>query len=142
MVRRSYRVGKGPAILLSTTDHRKLYTANWADDSRSVIDLKSAAHSLRDKYQAFERQRQLALVMFKSHADSIAAEQSSGDKIHAMRIAQVSLESTGEALSFVADEIKDRFEDELAEVPELDDPDPLADPLIDNVKPARKKRHR
>jgi YVTN family beta-propeller protein len=41
MVRRSYRVGKGPAILLSTPDHRKLYTANWADDSLSVIDLKS-----------------------------------------------------------------------------------------------------
>ncbi len=87
------------------------------DRHQAVIDLKSAAHSLRDKYQAFERQRQLALVMFKSHADSIAAEQTSGDKIHAMRIAQVSLESTGEALSFVADEIKDRFEDELAEVP-------------------------
>jgi YVTN family beta-propeller protein len=40
-VRRSYRVGKGPAILLTTPDRAKLYTANWADDSVSVIDLGS-----------------------------------------------------------------------------------------------------
>jgi hypothetical protein len=87
------------------------------DRHQAVIDLKAAAHSLRDKYQAFERQRQLALVMFKAHEDSVAAEKASGDKINAMRIAQVSLESTGEALEFTADVIKDQFEDELAEVP-------------------------
>lgn len=40
-VERSYRVGKGPAILLSTPDNTKLYTANWADDSVSSIDLQS-----------------------------------------------------------------------------------------------------
>lgn len=32
-------VGMGPAILLATPDHQKLYTANWKDDSISAIDV-------------------------------------------------------------------------------------------------------
>jgi YVTN family beta-propeller protein len=34
-------VGKGPAIIASTPDHKKLYTANWADNTVSVIDTAS-----------------------------------------------------------------------------------------------------
>lgn len=32
-------VGAGPAILLGTPDHKKLYSANWADDTVSAIDV-------------------------------------------------------------------------------------------------------
>ena len=31
-------VGAGPAIILATSDHKKLYTANWADNSVTRID--------------------------------------------------------------------------------------------------------
>lgn len=34
-------VGKGPAILLATPDEKKLYTANWADDTVSAIVIES-----------------------------------------------------------------------------------------------------
>lgn len=32
-------VGEGPAIILATPDNQKLYTANWADDTVSAIDV-------------------------------------------------------------------------------------------------------
>jgi YVTN family beta-propeller protein len=32
-------VGKGPAVLLATPDNKKLYTANWSDNSISAIDI-------------------------------------------------------------------------------------------------------
>lgn len=34
-------VGKGPAILLATPDQKKLYTANWADETISAIAVES-----------------------------------------------------------------------------------------------------
>jgi YVTN family beta-propeller protein len=37
----SIPVGKGPAIIIQTKDHKKLYTANWADDTVSVIDAQT-----------------------------------------------------------------------------------------------------
>lgn len=38
-VLRTIPVGQGPAILLSTPDHGQLYSANWADDTISAIDV-------------------------------------------------------------------------------------------------------
>jgi YVTN family beta-propeller protein len=38
-------VGKGPAILLSTPDKKKLYTANWLDNSISAVDV--ATHAVK-----------------------------------------------------------------------------------------------
>ncbi|MFT3925745.1 MAG: YncE family protein [Myxococcales bacterium] len=35
------KVGKGPAILLHSPDYKKLYSANWEDNSVSVIDTTS-----------------------------------------------------------------------------------------------------
>jgi YVTN family beta-propeller protein len=32
-------VGKGPAVLLATADNKKLYSANWSDNTISAIDL-------------------------------------------------------------------------------------------------------
>ena len=58
------------------------------DRQQAIVDLKAAAHALQEKYTAFGRQRELALVMFKAHADSVAKEKTSGDKIIAMREAQ------------------------------------------------------
>jgi YVTN family beta-propeller protein len=40
-VLRSIPVGRGPAIILASPDKRKLYTANWADNTISVIDRTS-----------------------------------------------------------------------------------------------------
>lgn len=80
------------------------------DRQSALIELRSAAAALQEKYTALDRQRQLALVMFKAHADSVAAEKTSGDKIYAMRIAQASLESTGEALAGLAESVKDSLE--------------------------------
>lgn len=37
----SIPVGKGPAIILATSDYAKLYTANWGDNSVSAIDAKA-----------------------------------------------------------------------------------------------------
>jgi len=36
-------VGQGPAILLATPDGRQLYTANWADDTVSAVDVETEA---------------------------------------------------------------------------------------------------
>jgi YVTN family beta-propeller protein len=38
---RTIKVGAGPAIILATPDRKKLYTANWADNSVSAIDVAS-----------------------------------------------------------------------------------------------------
>ncbi|MGH7436051.1 MAG: hypothetical protein ACRENE_10295 [Polyangiaceae bacterium] len=36
------KVGKGPAVLLATPDKKKLYTANWSDNTVSAVDVASA----------------------------------------------------------------------------------------------------
>ncbi len=36
-------VGKGPAILLATPDNKKLYTANWSDNTLSSVDVATSA---------------------------------------------------------------------------------------------------
>ncbi len=77
------------------------------DRHQAVVDLKAAGGALQERLVAFGRQRELAEVMFKAHADSVAKEKSSGDKIYSMRIAQVSLETTGDVLQGAADLVKD-----------------------------------
>jgi YVTN family beta-propeller protein len=37
------KVGKGPAILLATADGKKLYTANWLDNTISVVDVAAGS---------------------------------------------------------------------------------------------------
>lgn len=37
----SYAVGRGPAIIVATPGQKKLYTANWQDNTVSVIDVAS-----------------------------------------------------------------------------------------------------
>jgi YVTN family beta-propeller protein len=39
---KSIGVGRGPAIVLSTPDDAQLYTANWADNTVSVVDLATS----------------------------------------------------------------------------------------------------
>jgi hypothetical protein len=80
------------------------------DRNQAVVDLKAAAAALQERLAAFGRQRELAEVMFKAHADSVAKEKASGDKIYSMRIAQVSLETTGDVLQGAADLVKDTLE--------------------------------
>jgi YVTN family beta-propeller protein len=44
---RHISIGQSPAILLGTPDHKKLYSANWGDDTLSAIDIASeAVHSI------------------------------------------------------------------------------------------------
>jgi YVTN family beta-propeller protein len=35
-------VGKGPAVLLATSDNKKLYTANWSDNTISAVDIATS----------------------------------------------------------------------------------------------------
>ena len=47
-------VGRGPAILLETPDHSKLYTANWADNSVSAVKLATReVHAIKESGQPF-----------------------------------------------------------------------------------------
>jgi YVTN family beta-propeller protein len=47
-------VGRGPAILLETADHSKLYTANWADNSVSSVKLSTReVHTIKEDGQPF-----------------------------------------------------------------------------------------
>ena len=86
------------------------------DRSQAAVDLKASAHALAQQAAALDQQRKLALIMFKSHEDSVAAEKSAGDQVRSMRIAQVSLEATGAVLSNVAEFLKDAL-DAASEAP-------------------------
>ena len=77
------------------------------DRHQSLLDFKAAVRAIEERYAAFARQQQLALVMFKAHADSVAKEKSTGDKIYGLRIAQVSLDTTSQVIQNAADLIKD-----------------------------------
>jgi YVTN family beta-propeller protein len=37
------KVGKGPAILLATPDNKKIYSANWSDNTLSAVDVATSA---------------------------------------------------------------------------------------------------
>ena len=47
-------VGRGPAIMLETPDHAKLYTANWAENSVSGVNLATReVHTIKEDGQPF-----------------------------------------------------------------------------------------
>ncbi len=76
-----------------------------ADRHQSMVDLRSSYAALQEKYTAFDRQRQLALVMIKAHTDTVAKEKSSGDEISRLRDVQAGLEVTGATLALAGDGI-------------------------------------
>ncbi len=85
-----------------------------AEDAR--VGLRGAAANYSHKINAADQQVALARLMFKAHTDSVAKEKSQGDKIMALREAQVSLESVSEGLVLAADNISDLL-DAIAESP-------------------------
>jgi len=86
------------------------------DRHQSLLDFQAAARAIAERYAAFGRQLELAKVMFKAHADSVAKEKSSGDIIYGLRAGQVSLETTSQTIQNAADFVKDTL-DAAAEAP-------------------------
>lgn len=73
------------------------------DAHQARTDLLAANTALQHKLVALDRQIELARVMIKVHADSVAKEKADGDKIEELRYAQASLELVSEGMDVVGD---------------------------------------
>ena len=63
------------------------------ESDQARVDLRAATASYAHQVESMKRQIELARIMCRAHADSVAKESSSGDKIYELRIAQISLEA-------------------------------------------------
>ena len=75
------------------------------DAEQARVSLRASADTAAHKAKAVSQQIALARVMIQAHADSVAEERTSGDKIAALRDAQVGLEGTAESISAVGDSL-------------------------------------
>jgi hypothetical protein len=73
------------------------------DANQARTDLLAARTALQHKSKALDRQIELARVMIKAHADSVAREKADGDKIAELRDAQISLDSVAKGLDVLGD---------------------------------------